>query len=171
MKDIMEFMPFIISILFIAIFYSLAIFIVKRAFKEEDEVDKISFKETFDLVGLPILILYQGDKKFNFILDSGATHSAFNMYSIEGVKGTTKDNEGTAFGIDGTVHEVKHVEIPLFYNNKELIEEFQVIDLSQAFAAIKEENGVTLHGILGNSFLTKYRYVLDFDKMIAYQKM
>ena len=34
----------------------------------------------------------------------------------------------------------------------------------------KNDHGVTMVGILGNNFLEKYKYVLDFADFIAYQK-
>lgn len=131
----------------------------------------ISFRKAMDLTGLPTLILYQGGKKLNFILDSGATHSAINLYSIEGLTGTEKDKVSTSFGIDGNINTNHIIELSLFYDSHKYIEEFQVMDLSQAFDNIKKESGVKIHGILGSSFLSKYRYIIDFDKMIAYQRM
>ena len=37
-------------------------------------------------------------------------------------------------------------------------------------SAIKNATGVTIHGVIGNKFMQKYKYILDFDKMIAYSK-
>ena len=45
-----------------------------------------------------------------------------------------------------------------------------ISDLDKPFNNIKKESGVTIHGILGNNFFKKYKYVLDFDKLIAYSK-
>ena len=33
---------------------------------------------------------------------------------------------------------------------------------------IKLEYGINLHGILGSTFFQKYRYVLNFDELVAY---
>ena len=35
---------------------------------------------------------------------------------------------------------------------------------------VKEETGVTIHGILGNTFFEKYGFVIDFKDFIAYAK-
>jgi hypothetical protein len=43
-------------------------------------------------------------------------------------------------------------------------------DISQTLIALKEEYGVTVHGLLGTGFFTKYKYILDFNEMIAYSK-
>ena len=42
--------------------------------------------------------------------------------------------------------------------------------MSEAFKKIKDGNGATIHGLIGNSFMQKYKYVLDFDEMVAYSK-
>ena len=42
--------------------------------------------------------------------------------------------------------------------------------MKEAFGNIKKETGVTIHGILGSDFFTRYKYVLDFDKLIFYKK-
>lgn len=42
--------------------------------------------------------------------------------------------------------------------------------MSGAFAQLKSMYGIQIHGILGTSFFQKYRYVLDFAELTAYQK-
>ena len=45
----------------------------------------MSFREALDLVGLPIVTFYQGDKKLNFLLDTGANLSVINKAALESV--------------------------------------------------------------------------------------
>ena len=47
---------------------------------------------------------------------------------------------------------------------------FGIVNLDTAFKDVKDQSGVQLHGILGNDFFTKYKYVLDFVELIAYNK-
>ena len=54
------------------------------------------------------------------------------------------------------------------YRSQSYEDDFQVVDLSQAFGNIKQEFGINLHGIIGNTFFQKYRYVLNFDELVAY---
>ena len=35
---------------------------------------------------------------------------------------------------------------------------------------VKAESGVNMVGIIGNEFFRKYKYVLDFDELVAYSK-
>ena len=48
---------------------------------------------------------------------------------------------------------------------------FQVVDMTAAFDSVKAETGVTIVGILGNDFFQNYKYVLDYNTMIAYSKL
>ena len=42
--------------------------------------------------------------------------------------------------------------------------------IKELFDTIKEDYGVTIHGILGTNFLDKYNYVIDFKDYIIYRK-
>ena len=66
--------------------------------------------------------------------------------------------------------DIKIIDIPFEYKRTSFKESFAVLDLTESFAQIKEENGVTLHGILGNTFFTKYGYILDFKELKFYTK-
>ena len=49
---------------------------------EEKEI-KISFKDTIDKTGLPIVSFSQNDKHFDFIIDTGAEYSVINSNSLK----------------------------------------------------------------------------------------
>lgn len=72
-------------------------------------------------------------------------------------------------GIEGTVKEDRgYIRMNVDYRSQSYEDDFQVVDLSQAFGMIKQEYGINLHGILGSTFFQKYRYVLNFDELVAY---
>ena len=54
------------------------------------------------------------------------------------------------------------------YKGKDYSEEFQSIDMSIPFSNLKSDFGVNLHGILSSTFFQKYKYVLNFDELVAY---
>ena len=56
------------------------------------------------------------------------------------------------------------------YRNQKFIDRFYISDLNESFGAIKAETGVQIHGILGSKFFAKYKYILDFESLIAYSK-
>lgn len=131
----------------------------------------ISFRESLDLTGLPVITFNQGKNKFNFLLDTGATNSVINEAQLSNIKHDVIEGaQCEVYGIEGNTQTVPFVEIK-FKRDIDYIGNFQVVDLSTAFDAVKSETGVTIVGILGNDFFQNYKYVLDYNTMIAYSKL
>lgn len=132
--------------------------------------NKVSFKEAIDLTGLPIVTFKQGAFKFNLLIDTGSTKSVMNTVNLDILEHTKLNEEGTIYGMDGIVSKVDYINIPFTLNGRNYEEVFQSVDMTTAFNSIKQETGVTIHGILGNTFFEKYGYVIDFKDFIAYSK-
>ena len=131
----------------------------------------ISFKESLDLTDLPIITVYQGSKRFNFLIDTGATKSIFDSNQIDSLI-TYKDTDDISYvmGIEGNKSIVRNISISFYRNELKFNSTFQAVDMSKAFKNIKQETGVSLQGILGNDFFVKYKYVIDFKEFVAYIK-
>lgn len=125
----------------------------------------ISFKEAIDLTGFPIVTFTSNNHKFNFLVDTGSNCSVIHSKCVKKLNGEYTGEATTLAGLDGIDREVRFFKAKFIYDNKELIENFQETDLSKPFESIKKEMGVTLHGILGNSFFTKYKSIIDFNKL------
>lgn len=133
------------------------------------EKTKISFKEGLDLAELPIVTFYQGDKKLHFLLDTGSNISYINKEVLKDIEAEDCGERSSTFGVEGTGVETHHYIIKINHKDQEFIEVFGALDLSASFAAIKQESGIKLHGILGNRFFERYKYILDFKELIAYR--
>lgn len=131
---------------------------------------QVSFKEAIDLTGLPIVTFKQGENKINLLLDTGSSKSVILPSVLNVFKHGKLNEEGTVYGMEGNIIETVFVSMDFILNNSNYSEKFQVVDMSSAFNAIKQDTGVTIHGILGNSFFENYGYVLDFKDFIAYSK-
>lgn len=129
---------------------------------------KISIKEAIDLTGFPIVTLKSNGKPFNFLLDTGSNCSVLDVKCPKKLEGVFTGDFTTLSGLDGIEREVKFFRAQLSYEDRGLTEDFQVTDLSGPFESVKKEFGVTLHGILGNSFFTKYNSVINFEKLNFY---
>lgn len=137
--------------------------------KIDPKVGRISFRESMDLVELPIVTFVSNDKKLNFLLDTGASYSSINEAALEGLSYIETGETGFGMGIEGTVKEDRgYIRMNVDYRSQSYEDDFQVVDLSQAFGMIKQEYGIKLHGILGGTFFQRYRYVLNFDELVAY---
>lgn len=129
---------------------------------------KISFKEAMDLVELPVVTFYNGDKKLNFLLDTGSNVSYINSSIIPLLDHEKTDKEMNTIGIEGNKVSNQFCKMSVTYKNQVFEEEFSIADLDEAFSVIKQESGVQIHGILGSKFFERYKYVLDFKELIAY---
>lgn len=130
----------------------------------------MSFRETLDLTGLPIVTFKQGKERLNFILDTGASKSLIDSNALSNIEYEELADTSVSYGIDGITHETPYVGIILNYNNKEYHEAFKVMDMSVSFGALKRDYGVNVHGLLSSAFFEQYSYVLDFANMITYGK-
>ena len=144
--------------------------IVVNGIEDHNRKESMSFREAIDLVGLPIVTFYQGDRKYNFLLDTGAKLSVINQATLENIEHTLLEKTGNLYGVDGINREVSFATIDLVYKSNSYTEEFQVLDMQNTIDQVKAESGVNMVGIIGNEFFRKYKYVLDFDELVAYSK-
>lgn len=136
--------------------------------KVKNTYDKISFRETMNLAGLPIVTFRQGENKFNFILDTGAFSSIIDSRVLDKLQYTELEGKSIGYGIDGKKHIMHKVGIILTYKDKNYSDAFRVLDMSASFNSLKRDYGVTVHGLLSSSFFERYKYVLNYNELIAY---
>lgn len=135
------------------------------------ERDKISIKEAMDLAQVPVITLYDGDMKLNFLLDSGSSHSHISSSIAKQLVGTPVETNYSYTNSTGSDIISKMIESVLKYKNKEFkVNLFVNEGLDTSFEDVKKECGVQLHGILGSDFLKEHKYVLDFAELVAYHK-
>lgn len=141
--------------------------------RKKSKCDKMSFKEALDLAELPVITFRNNNVKLNFLLDTGATLSIIDNNLLESnkdIKYIERDIKGTIYGMEGNTQEVGYINMDISYNSNTYNEDFQILDMSEPFNKLKEETGVTVVGILSSSFFAKYKYVLDYNEMVAYSK-
>lgn len=156
------------EILVILIFIVVFALIVNGIEDHNKDRTQMSFREALDLVGLPIVTFYQGENKFNFLLDTGSNLSVINEATLQSIKHEVLDRKGSLYGVDGIKRETSFASIGLSYKNNEYKQEFQVTNMQVAIDEVKAESGVNMVGIIGNDFFRKYKYVIDFDELVAY---
>lgn len=156
----------IITILIISVIITLIVY--DLVYKSKDIYDKISFRETINLAGLPIVTFRQGENKLNFVLDTGAFSSIIDSRILDKLQYTELEGKSVGYGIDGKKHSMDRVGIVLTYKNKNYSDAFRVLDMSKSFDSLKRDYGVTVHGLLSSSFFERYKYVLNYNELIAY---
>ena len=131
---------------------------------------KISFKESMDLTELPVITFVNNNVKLNFLLDTGSNNSLINKSILNMLDYKELDGTSNLIGVEGNNIKNSICEMKIEYKDYVFDTTFNIADLDTPFNVIKQEDGVQLHGILGSLFFQKYKYILDFQSLIAYMK-
>lgn len=163
-------MEFVLKIVFVLLLAGVAAIVAHFVDSARKKVShsSMSFRETMDLCELPIVTFMNNGKKLNFLLDTGASKSAIHSGALEGLTYKSINKSGDVYGMDGKRKDVSFINMSIGYRGKDYNEEFQSIDMSVPFSNLKADFGVNLHGILSSTFFQKYKYVLNFDELVAY---
>lgn len=132
--------------------------------------DAMSFQNSMDLAELPVVTFRQGDKKINFLLDTGSNNCVIDSNILKSIDHKMLDVETNILGLEGNAQKTGVCTIKMSYKDKEYEYPYVIQDMSAAFDSIKKETGVTVNGMLGSKFFNEFKYVLDFDEFIAYSK-
>lgn len=138
--------------------------------KEAVKNTALSFRSAMELTSLPVVTFYSGKKKLNMLLDTGSTENIISKEHLESVYCTQTGERRPVFGKDGIITYDEVVNTTISYSGLKFDVDVLATDMKDAFDIIKKESGVTIHGILGSNFFTRYKYVLDFDKLMFYKK-
>lgn len=132
--------------------------------------DAMSFQSGMDLAELPVVTFYQGKQKINFLLDTGSNNCVIDKSFLPKIEYKMCNAETHLTGLEGNTQKAGICIINMSYKDRDYKSAFVVQDLSAAFTSIKKETGVTINGMLGSKFFNEFKYVLDFDELIAYSK-
>jgi hypothetical protein len=132
--------------------------------------EAMSFMEAMDLVNLPIITFYNEGTKLNLLLDTGSSMNVINSPILKTLAYTKLEGSGTVYGMEGNIVDIDYISMKFTHGKDSYSSTFQVVDMQKAFDKIKEEYGVTIHGILGSAFFKDYEYILDFETLVAYSK-
>lgn len=118
----------------------------------------------FSNTGLPIVSLYNNNKQFNFIIDSGAFNSMLDKRVLDEFEYEKIDYSEQVYGLDGNTVDTEGVFIKLASPEFLLKDRFLVTDIP-ALDNILETDGIKVVGVLGSTFLKKNYLVIDYDAL------
>lgn len=130
--------------------------------------DVMSFKQSMELCDMPIVTFYIGDRKLNFVLDTGCVQSMLDADIIDKYKLDINYTKETfeVWGANGKCSTDKMGVLGFYSNNKKFEETFVCSStIKHTFSWLKQNKGVTVHGLLGSNFFNTYKYILDFNKL------
>lgn len=134
---------------------------------------KISFKESLDLVELPVITFMNNNKKLNLLIDSGSDISYLCNRVVSELNLISEEEIGLNImtGIKSMNSVCNEVKLNLSFKDNNFVEKFIILpELDHQFDDIKKENGVKIDGVLGNTFLSKYKYIIDYKDLSVYMK-
>lgn len=126
----------------------------------------ISIANSIECVGLPIIVT-STKPHLNFLVDTGASHNVIFSFVYDGLPEFFKklDSKRDTFGIEGYMVKSQEVKATITFGEKQSDTIFSVIEADEAVKHLEEANGFQLHGILGVDFLTRNKWIIDFNKL------
>lgn len=133
------------------------------------KITPIPFKESVDLINLPVVTFTNNNTKLHFLLDTGSDDSYINSNILDKLEITQKyavcRNITTA---SGNAESNLAIAMNISYMDKTFHNIFIVSDFEEAFNRAVGSSGIVIHGILGSKFFARYKYILDYVKLAAY---
>lgn len=147
---------------------TLTLFVYKGQRRNDCNLNSvISFKESLDLIELPVVTMSSNSKKLHFLLDTGANINIIQEYMLSELEiEDKKESENSVTGFGSTTEIDKCCKITLSYNDLVFREEFEIMDIPN----LDSYKGIKIHGILGSNFFMKYKYILDFEQKKFYRR-
>ena len=108
------------------------------------------------------------DADYICVLDTGSVSSIIDSRVLDKLQYTEIEGKSIGYGVDGVEHHMDRVGIVLTYKDKDYPDVFRVLDMSASFDALKRDSGVTVHGFLSSTFFERYKYVLNYNELVAY---
>lgn len=131
----------------------------------------IPFKESVDLVGLPIVTFTNNGQKLHFLLDTGSDDSYIVPSILDKLIIVSKqDSSDPIVTAGGSVQSDGNVTLSISYKNHTFINTFKINHMEDVFEEAFSTSGIVVHGILGSIFFNKYNYILDFKELQATSK-
>lgn len=148
----------------------ITIVIYKKIRKRNDYNTTISFKETLDLVEVPVATFKFKDNndklfKMSFVIDTGASTSFISKDSIDRIGKKYKDFfefKEEICSANKSVSGSEAYSVRFFYDNSVFITNFTVMDINSIIDYIKREYGITISGVIGSEFFNKESADIDF---------
>ena len=176
--DLVQLEEFKMNIVVIALIIALGALVVGlliREFERERERQQLakknmSFIESINLTGLPIITFHNNGIPVNMVLDTGSNVCLINQCLLPQLEHSVGEKHSGVIGLSGEADTGDIVTLPFTYKEWKFDFECWATDISEMTASLKKEYGVTIHGLLGTGFFQKYKYVLDFSSMVAYPK-
>lgn len=139
------------------------IIILRKKIKNYSTYRYCSFYKFFNDTGFPVIVIKINNKSYNFLIDSGCQRSliSMNVYNKNLQTCSTKTNILESVEDNPKTNLIK---LDFLFNNKHYKD---VLFLPYVIknVILSKKNNIVLHGILGNDFLKKYNWGIEYEQM------
>ena len=143
--------------------------LVWSKYTERNRKIPIPFKESMDLLNVPVVTFTNNGQKLHFLLDTGGDYSYIDSSVLDTLDIKSKDDSSIKVSTGSTgFHSSGKVTIDIEYRGNTFEETFVVHDLKEQFASAFSNSGLVVHGVLGSMFFAKHKYELNFEDFTAY---
>ena len=154
----------------ISIIITIIIILSILYFVKKDNITHIPFKESMDLINLPVVTFTNNNNKLHFLLDTGSDDSFITSNIIDSLNIKHRNNRISNIQTgNGIISSLGTITLDIYYMDSPYENTFIISDLEEAFKNIAETRGIRIHGIIGSLFFRRYGYKLDFKKLAAYR--
>lgn len=131
----------------------------------------IPFKESMDLLSVPVVTFVNNGVKLHFLLDTGSDYSYIDSQVVPTLEIKERNNQSIKVSTgNGSVESEGKVVMDIHYKEHSFEESFVVQDLASHFERAFGSYGVIVHGVLGSAFFAKHKYEINFEDFTAYSK-
>lgn len=129
--------------------------------------DTISFEESFNKVGLPVIQLFNDSYPLNFLVDTGSDDNFIDTNVLKYIHYTESDEKPR--GVICASGQTESKSIFVCINDLEdcATEKFYTLDMS---SMNKEHAGMHINGILGSRFCNDAGLVIDYSNKTIFTK-
>ena len=143
----------------------IVVILIYGIFKNNHDDDKISFEESFNKAGLPIITLYNDCYPLNFLVDTGSDDNFIDTNILQYVHYIETDDQHEVICASGST--VSKGIIVRINDGEDTVEEkFYTIDIS----SVNTYKDIKINGILGSRFCADAKFIIDFSDMTIYSK-
>ena len=120
--------------------------------------------------GLPLIVAKIFDHDICLMLDTGSNrniidHRIYDHFKDKIKQSNTPSEVHTLNGASAGIT----VDVPFSFEEHDYLEPFLCTETGDTFDKIHDEDGIQIHGILGNHFFLKHGWVLDFERIEVYK--
>ena len=143
----------------------IVVILIYGIFKNSNDYDKISFEESFNKAGLPIITLYNDYYPLNFLVDTGSDDNFIDINILQYVHYIETDDQHEVICASGSTTS-KGIIVRINDGEDTVEEKFYTIDIS----SVNTYKDIKINGILGSKFCADAKFVIDFSNMTIYSK-